>query len=78
LDGKGNLYGAAGGGGGSGCDGNGCGVIYELTLVAGGKWRENVLHEFAGGEDGAFPSGSPVIDTNGDLFGALEGDAGAA
>ena len=78
LDGKGNLYGAAGGGGGSGCDGNGCGVIYELTLVAGGKWRENVLHEFAGGEDGAFPSGSPVIDTNRDLFGALEGDAGAA
>jgi uncharacterized repeat protein (TIGR03803 family) len=78
LDRKGNLYGAAGGGGGVGCAGNGCGVIYELTLLADGKWQEQVLHEFAGGADGAFPSGSPVFDTDGNLFGALEGDAGAA
>jgi uncharacterized repeat protein (TIGR03803 family) len=77
LDQKGNLYGSAGGGGGAGCAGNGCGVIYELTLL-GGKWQEEVLHEFAGGQDGAFPSDSPVFDTDGDLFGALSGDAGAA
>jgi uncharacterized repeat protein (TIGR03803 family) len=77
LDGKGDLHGAAGGGGGSGCAGNGCGVIYELTLLDG-KWQEKVLHEFAGGKDGAFPSGSPVFNPDGDLLGALGGDGGAA
>jgi hypothetical protein len=76
LDRKGNLYGAAGGGGGAGCSGNGCGVVFELKQT-GGRWQEKILHEFADGNDGAFPNGSLVFDTAGNLFGAMSGNSGA-
>jgi len=44
IDAKGNLYGAAAGGTGTGCDGP-CGVVFEMTPGANGKWRENVLFD---------------------------------
>ena len=46
IDAKGNLYGAAAGGTGTGCDGP-CGVVFEMTPGANGKWRENVLFDFS-------------------------------
>jgi uncharacterized repeat protein (TIGR03803 family) len=78
FDKAGNLYGAAAGGGGFGCDGNGCGIVFELTSRSDDKWIETVLHRFAGGQDGAFPDGGVIFDSIGNLFGAMSGNAGAA
>ena len=66
LDGKGNLFGVAVGGGNSMCGGNGCGTVYELSRS--GKFT--VLYTFTGGtSDGCGPSGIPTIDTDGNLYG---------
>ncbi len=74
LDAAGNLYGSASGGGkyNSSCQG-GCGVVFELTPSANGKWTEKVLHAFAY-EDGYFPYASLVFDTAGNLYGTTLGD----
>ena len=74
LDAEGNLYGMTEYGG-SGCYLPGCGVVFELTPNADGSWKENVLHTFTGGADGALPLASLVMDTAGNLYGTtLEGD----
>ena len=72
FDGKGNLYGAASGGGtGTGCiGGNGCGVVFKLTHTSGG-WTASVLHNFTNDHrDGFSPQGSLVFDAKGALYGA--------
>ena len=82
FDWAGNLYGATtfGGDKGTTCDsyyGGQCGVVFELSppTKKGGKWRERVLHNFAGGpggtkgNDGAEPSGGLVFDSKGALYG---------
>jgi uncharacterized repeat protein (TIGR03803 family) len=63
IDVNGTLYGTTEQGGGSGCDGRGCGTIYSLSTTG----SEKVLHSFEGGSDGAEPNG--VIDVNGTLYG---------
>jgi uncharacterized repeat protein (TIGR03803 family) len=63
FDQNGNLYGTTTGGG----SGN-YGTVFELTH-SGGIWTENVLHNFAGGEDGAGPNAGVVIDSEGRLYG---------
>jgi len=70
-DARGNIYGTTEmGGASSHCNGAGCGVVFKLD--AGGK--EMVLHSFTGGADGAYPYGGLVIDSAGNLYGAvLEG-----
>jgi hypothetical protein len=70
LDGAGNLYGATYEGGTSGgCnDGEGCGIVYELSLAAG-VWTETVLYNFTGGTDGASPIGNLAFDAAGNLYG---------
>jgi len=47
------------------------GMVFALTppSVAGGSWTEAVLHNFAGGNDGFFPTGGVVVDANGVLYG---------
>ena len=75
LDQKGNVYGAAGNGGSGNCR-NGCGLIFQLTRNAKGKWTETVLYSFQGGGDGAAPVGRPVAGASGDLYGTTTG-AGA-
>jgi uncharacterized repeat protein (TIGR03803 family) len=65
VDGKGNLYGEAGGGAGTGCNGAGCGVVFEVTP----KGKETVLYTFQGGTDGAYPTGTVIRDAAGNLFG---------
>jgi uncharacterized repeat protein (TIGR03803 family) len=75
VDQKGNVYGAAGNGGTGNCR-NGCGLIFELTRNAEGKWTETILYSFQGGDDGSYPSGSLVLDAAGSLSGTTSG-AGA-
>jgi hypothetical protein len=76
LDSKGNLYGTtvAGGSGGT-CDGDGCGVVYELAPFRGG-WSQTVLYNFTGANDGFGPGGPVVFDKQGNLYGTTP-DGGA-
>ena len=53
LDAAGNLYGTTLGGGNQ-CGSSTCGTVYELTPLAGGGWKETILHRFHG-KDGYFP-----------------------
>jgi uncharacterized repeat protein (TIGR03803 family) len=68
LDAHGALYGTTASGGGTGCGGDGCGIVYELA-PAGARYRETILYRFRGGADGTRPSGGVVLDDDGDLFG---------
>ena len=62
-DSAGNLYGT------TYYDGkNDIGAIYELSPV-GGKWKERVLHSFAGGSDGKTSISTMVSDAAGNLYG---------
>jgi hypothetical protein len=71
ADSKGNLYGATSKGGGSGCFGQGCGVVFKLSppIPPATKWTETVLYSFKGGNDGASPQGSLLADSKGNLYG---------
>jgi len=69
LDADGNLYGTAAGGGGNGCGGFGCGVVFEVSASG----AETVLHSFTGGTtDGCYPHGSLMMDANGNLYGTTD------
>src|SRR5579863_1221261 len=63
----GNLYGTTVQGG-TGCQGYGCGTVFELTPKAGGGWTEKVLHKF-NDNGGAFPFAGLIFDTDGNLYG---------
>jgi hypothetical protein len=78
LDQEGRIYGETAAGGGTGCRGYGCGLIFELTMQSNGKWQEKVLYEFPGGKDGAIPIGSLVLDAVGNLYGTTRADGGAS
>jgi uncharacterized repeat protein (TIGR03803 family) len=72
-----NLYGTTYYGGTGNCndgDGKGCGTVFKLDKAG----KLTMLHSFTGGADGAYPSGSLVMDANGNLYGTawLGGDAG--
>jgi uncharacterized repeat protein (TIGR03803 family) len=70
-DSSGNLYGT------TYYDGkNDIGAIYQLSQVAG-KWKETVLHSFAGGSDGKESLSTMVSDAAGNLYGTtIEGGSG--
>ena len=63
-DSAGNLYGTT-------LDGGvyGTGTVFELTRGSKGRWTEQVLHDFEGGNDGEAPYASPILDTAGNLYG---------
>ncbi|MGA7459098.1 MAG: choice-of-anchor tandem repeat GloVer-containing protein [Candidatus Korobacteraceae bacterium] len=73
---SGTIYGVTSFGGGSGCDGMGCGTVYSLrpsatvckTTIC--HWSETLLYSFQGGTDGADPgSESLLIDKQGNIYG---------
>jgi uncharacterized repeat protein (TIGR03803 family) len=75
LDQQGNLYGATSNGGPlSGCNGQTCGTVFELSPGNNGKWTEKVLYSF-NSKDGAFP-GSITFDASGNLYGSAQGGYG--
>ncbi len=63
LDLSGNLYGTTVGGGKFNP-----GTIFRLTPGAS-AWKETILYNFTGGNDGAYPSAAPTLDAAGNLFG---------
>jgi uncharacterized repeat protein (TIGR03803 family) len=69
IDSAGNLYGTTDLGGGGGVP-QGNGVVFKLTPNSNGTWKEQILHRFTGGSDGAFPLDDHVaVDSNGNVFG---------
>jgi hypothetical protein len=76
IDQQGNLYGTTSMGGTGPCillgSAAGCGIVYELSppKQKGGAWRYSILYNFQGGNDGYFPIGDLVFDSQGNLYGA--------
>jgi uncharacterized repeat protein (TIGR03803 family) len=69
ADAQDNLYGTTFAGGGTGCGGVGCGIVFELSPKNGGGWTESVLTVFKGGDDGGEPIAGLVADAQGNLYG---------
>lgn len=67
LDSQGNLYGATEEGGKYNQ-----GVVFEVS-PSGGGWTEQVIHDFTNGNDGSDSLTSPIIDAEGNLYGAAAG-----
>jgi uncharacterized repeat protein (TIGR03803 family) len=75
LDSAGHLYGTTISGGGSGCNGYGCGTVYKLT-PSGSGWTETVIYRFSDAMplNGINPLGGVVVDGSGNLFGTTAAD----
>jgi uncharacterized repeat protein (TIGR03803 family) len=72
--GAGKLYGVTyEGGKGSSCSSDGCGTVFQMSPPAapGGAWTETVINFFFG-PDGGLPSGTPIFDSEGDIYGTTQ------
>ncbi len=77
----GSLYGTTVNGGS--CGGEWCGTVFKLQPPATFcrsvtcPWTLTVLHDFAGGSDGAFPYSDLVFDPSGNIYGttSVDGDS---
>jgi len=67
FDSAGNLYGATTQGGANRYEG----LAFQLVRSKSGEWKENILHEFTGG-DGWWPTGAVVLDQQGNVYGVTE------
>ena len=47
------------------------GLAFKLVPTSGG-WTESILHEFAGGADGAKPEGNLVLNPAKNIFGITQ------
>lgn len=63
LDPSGALYGITGSGGA-----DDLGTVYELTPAHGTKWKEKIVHDFAGSTDGYGPTGL-IAGKSGTMYG---------
>jgi uncharacterized repeat protein (TIGR03803 family) len=68
-DKAGNLYGTTEAGGGSGCDGYGCGTVFKVAP----EGTETVLYAFQGLPDAFGPSSGLAADKVGNLYGTALG-----
>lgn len=71
IDVKGVLYGTTAGGGGTGCNGSGCGTVFSIDPNTG---TQNVLYSFCGKAncaDGAIPAAG-LINLKGTLYGTTQ------
>jgi uncharacterized repeat protein (TIGR03803 family) len=59
IDGSGNLYGAS-----SSND-----TVFELSPNGSGGWNPAILHDFGAAKDGTGPTGTPVLDSDGNIYG---------
>jgi uncharacterized repeat protein (TIGR03803 family) len=71
-DNHGGFFGTTTIGGTSGCEGRGCGTVYELA-PSGSTYVEHTLYAFAGLTDGSDPEGGVIEDKDGALYGATVG-----
>jgi len=76
----GSLYGTTYYGGRTTCPHNapGCGIVFRLTPVGNGKWRETVLHRFTGKADGGFAVSALVLDAQGNIYGGTQSGGDSA
>jgi uncharacterized repeat protein (TIGR03803 family) len=65
---EGNVYGATVNGGGTGCFGTECGVVFKLDT----KGKFTVLHTFTGGADGSSSYGRLIRDANNIIRGTTQ------
>lgn len=54
----------------------GCGAVFEVSQV-GGTWQKRNLHTFLGGTDGASPDTTPIVDSEGNIYGTTRAGGGA-
>jgi uncharacterized repeat protein (TIGR03803 family) len=74
FDSAGNIYGTTQSGGNTAyCNRFGCGVVFKLSPMSGGGWKETVLYEFTRGTDGGVPLAGLVMDSTGNLYGTTYG-----
>jgi uncharacterized repeat protein (TIGR03803 family) len=71
MDKHGNLFGVTAMGGGTGCGGYGCGVVFELKRT-GTTYSESVLHAFDG-TDGEGSDAALAFGNHGELYGTTGG-----
>jgi uncharacterized repeat protein (TIGR03803 family) len=64
ADAKGNLYSTTIYGGGTGCQGPGCGTVFKVAPHG----TETVLYSFTGGNDGGGPDSGLIMDGTGNLY----------
>ena len=65
MDAAGTLYGTAGGGTSTNCNGGGCGTVFKIDTSG----KETVLHSF-NNTDGSTPFTSVTLDAEGNIYGA--------
>jgi len=73
---NGSLYGTTFNGGGTVCQGEGCGTVFALEppTAEGAGWTEKILYAFAeSGYDGPGPYGTLLLGKNDVLYGITEG-----
>jgi uncharacterized repeat protein (TIGR03803 family) len=70
VDAAGNLYGTESYFGAETCR---CGFVFELSRDASGVWQETILHNFIGGNDGAYPYSAVTFGPDGNLYGTTAG-----
>ncbi|MGA2978056.1 MAG: choice-of-anchor tandem repeat GloVer-containing protein [Terriglobales bacterium] len=75
IDSAGALYGVSTNGGLQNCGGGAyfCGVVLQFVPAQNGPWTENVLYQFTGGGDGAFPASIVLDSTTGTIYGIASG-----
>ena len=79
LDSAGNLYGGTfSGGNGEGCIHEGCGVVYELSPLVSGNWKETILIDSSVNLDGGVPWCGLTFDASENLYGLTHGGSGTS